>query len=314
MEKVVCNLCGSDKYEVVYANLPDRLLQRREVTSTLVRCLCCGLIYQNPRPTLKEIGQHYPPEYEAYHYHSELNHQSTLSRWAAEYGIAKRRRYVTRYKRLGTLLDVGCGTGLFLKGMKQSGCWELWGIEPSMQAAEVARQLGFRVFTATLQEVDLPEQYFDVVTLWDVIEHLHDPASALRQIANVLKPDGILVIRTPNFESWEARLFGPYWSGLEPPRHLFVFTPRTLEAMLAKTGFRILHRDCRSGGYMVFVRSVQFRLADTALGAQQKDVLIKVLRHPLMRTLTAPLFTFSSLGLRGAQVVVVASRSLSLPA
>lgn len=308
MENVVCNLCGSSEYVVLYSNLPDRLLQRREVTSTLVRCRRCGLIYQNPRPSLQEIGQHYPSEYNAYHYHQELHQQNVLRRLAAEYGIAKRRRYITRYKQTGTLLDVGCGTGLFLRSMIQQGSWEVWGIEPNAQAAEVTQQMGIHVITAKLEEAELPERYFDVVTMWDVIEHLHNPSGALRKMASILKPEGILVIRTPNFDSWEARLFGMHWSGLEPPRHLFIFTPYTLAAMLAQAGFSILHQDCRSGGYMVFVRSVQYRLEDTSLNVQFRGVLLKMLYHPLMRAIASPFFTLGSLGLRGSQMVVIASK------
>lgn len=287
------------------------LLRRKTVTTTLVRCCQCGLVYQQPRPTPDEIVQHYPPEYNAYHYHRELRQRSVFGRWATKYGIAKRCRYITRYKQAGVLLDVGCATGLFLEGMRRRGRWELWGLEPSVHAAEVARQMGFRVITSTLETADLPEGYFDVVTMWDVIEHLHDPAGALRHIARILKPNGILVIRTPNLDSWEARLFGPYWSGLEPPRHLFIFTPRTLGAMLAQANFTVLHQDCRSGGYMVFLRSLQFKLSDAPLNSHLQAALFRVLYHPAARVIAAPVFTLSSLRLRGAQMVTIASVSQS---
>lgn len=313
VEHVTCNLCGSDDDAVLYADLPDMLLQRKEVTATLVRCRRCSLIYQNPRPTLGEMGQHYPSHYDAYHYDRELRQRNWLKRWAAEYGIDKRCRYVTRYKQSGALLDIGCATGLFLDGMRRRGNWELLGLEPSAPAAEAARRLGLRVITGTLEETDFPTGHFDVVTLWDVIEHLHDPAGALRRIARILKPGGILVIRTPNFDSWEARLFGRYWAGLEPPRHLFVFTPQTLGAMLAQAGFAIRHQDCRSGGYMAFLRSVQFRLTFTRLSDRPRTLLMRVLYHPLARAIAAPFFTLSSLGLRGGQMVLITSTTSESP-
>ncbi|MFN3705027.1 MAG: class I SAM-dependent methyltransferase, partial [Thermoflexales bacterium] len=189
--------------------------------------------------------------------------------------------------------------------------WDLLWLEPSSPAAEAARRLGLRVITGTLEETDFSARCFDAVTLWDVIEHLHDPAGALRRIARILKPDGILVIRTPNFDSWEARLFGRYWAGLEPPRHLFVFTPRTLGAMLAQAGFAIRHQDCRSGGYMAFLRSVQFRLTFSCLSDRLRALLMGVLYHPLARAIAAPFFTLSSLGLKGGQMVLVASPTSS---
>ncbi|MFN3706623.1 MAG: class I SAM-dependent methyltransferase, partial [Thermoflexales bacterium] len=173
MEYVTCNLCGSDDYAVLYAGLPDMLLQREGVTATLVQCRRCGLIYQNPRPTPAEMKPHYPSHYSAYHYDREVRQRNWLKRWAAEYGIDKRCRYVTRYKQSGALLDVGCATGLFLEGMRRRGDWHLLGLEPSAPAAEAERRMGLRVLTGTFEETDFPSRCFDVVNLRDMIEHPH---------------------------------------------------------------------------------------------------------------------------------------------
>ncbi len=311
MESVVCNLCGSHEAKVLHAHLPDMLLQQNGTTATLVQCCRCGLIYQNPRPTREEIKHHYPDRYDAYHYGDEqgtARRHGRLTRQAVEYGIAKRCRYVTRHKQEGTLLDVGCATGLFLQGMRKRGSWEVYGVEPSEYAAASARQSGLQVITGTLDDVTFPNHTFDVVTMWDVIEHVHDPLGTLQQVARLLKPGGLLVIRTPNYDSWDARLFGRYWSGFEPPRHLYIFTPSTIESALTKTGFVTISMDCRSGGYMVFLLSLRFRLSHSRLGPVTQRRLLTWLYHPVARLLAAPAFTLSGLGLKGPQMVVVARR------
>lgn len=310
MEYVICNLCGSSESSVLYTDLPDMLLKRSEITSTLVKCCNCGLIYQNPRPTREEIRQHYPDRYDSYNHRSETLKRDKLSRWAADYGIAKRCHYVTRYKRGGLLLDIGCSTGLFLSGMHKHGRWQLYGLEPSDYAASIARQHGLEVITGTLDEITFPTESFDVVTMWDVFEHMHDPLNTLQRIAQILKPDGIILIRTPNFDSWDARLFGRYWSGLEPPRHLYIFTPHTLHKVLGLAGFKTIYQDCRSGGYMVFLLSLRFRLAQSQLSLRFQERLLKVLYHPIMRILVSPAFTLGSIGLKGPQMVVIATREL----
>ncbi|MCL6511243.1 MAG: class I SAM-dependent methyltransferase [Anaerolineae bacterium] len=308
MERVACNLCGSQESMVLYADLPDMLLRRREVTATLVRCCACGLIYQNPRPTREEIGQHYPDRYDSYNYRDDVRKGCALSRWAAAYGIAKRCRYVTRHKRGGVLLDVGCSTGLFLQGMRKHGYWQLCGVEPSNYAASIARQKGLEVITGTLENTAFPAESFDAVTMWDVIEHVHDPLGTLHYLAHILRPDGLLVIRTPNFDSWDARLFGPYWSGFEPPRHLHIFTPHTISAALKQCGFTPIQIDCRSGGYMAFLLSLRFKLSYSRMSSQSQERLLRLLYHPISRMLAAPIFTLSGMGLKGPQMVVVAAR------
>jgi ubiquinone/menaquinone biosynthesis C-methylase UbiE len=308
METVACNLCGNTT-AAAYYHLTDLLLEREQITTQLVQCTQCGLIYQNPRPTLDEMGQHYPQEYESYAATS-ANKPSWLMRKAFAVGVDKRCRTITRYQTGGKLLDVGCAAGNFLHGMQRYPQWELYGLEINEYAAQTARdEYGLNVTTGTIESAAFPDNFFDAITLWDVLEHLHDPLASLNEIRRILKPGGMLVMRMPNGESWDARLFGPYWAGLDAPRHLYVFDRATLSALLKKADLPIKHFSCQIGSYPTFVLSVRFWLKARGVSAQQRQRISRVLYHPIARMVSVPFFWLYSLGLRGPLLIVTAQKA-----
>ena len=308
MEQVVCNLCGSTEAMTRYV-LPDWLLERKDVVATFVECKYCGLVYQNPRPTLAEMPQHYPPQYQMYQPVSEGDTASGLLNFAIRYGIAKRVRFVTRYRRAGRLLDVGCATGVFLQGVRSTGQWEVEGVEMSEYAAQTARDLyHLQVYQGTLEQAAFADESFDAVTLWDVLEHLHDPRASLCEIRRILKSDGILVLRVPNASGWDARLFGRYWAGFEPPRHLYVFTPATLNALLAETGYSAVNWTSGIAAYTTFLQSVLLWTKAQSVPSPARERFVRFLHHPVMRLATVPIFYLGGLGVRGPQVVVTAKK------
>jgi SAM-dependent methyltransferase len=309
MEYTLCAVCGSSDTSQLFT-LPDYLLDRKDVQATFVRCQSCGLVYQNPRPTPDEMSQHYPPEYESYSTPDDTGNASWLLQQAIQLGLRKRGRFITRHKQSGRLLDIGCATGFFLNGMRAQGQWDLYGVEISPYAARVAQEkYGLNVRIGTLEDAAFPDNFFDVVTLWDVLEHLHEPVKSLQEIHRVLKPDGLLVFRVPNLASLDARLFGPFWAGLDPPRHLYVFSPRTVETLLHKTGFSSLEQSSASGNYPTFLLSVRFWLNGREFPSRQKALLTTFLYHPVMRILSGPIFYLRSGGLRGPQMIVIGKKA-----
>jgi SAM-dependent methyltransferase len=145
------------------------------------------------------------------------------------------------------LLDVGCYTGIFVEIAGRHG-WDARGVEPSQWAVEQAQARGLRVMQGTLDTADLPGAHFDVVTMWDVIEHLTDPRGALERVHGLLKPGGLLVVHTIDLDSLFARLMGPRWPWLME-MHLYYFSRRSLRAMLEVCGFRVLD-DRPQGRYL----------------------------------------------------------------
>lgn len=308
MESVTCNLCQHDEAALVF-EVRDWLLNKPENTSRLVRCQNCGLIYQNPRPTPEEIGQFYPPEYENFEVDQEKNKSSRLMQRVMQYGINKRRRAVLREKTSGSLLDVGCATGIFLETMRAAPGWQLKGVEISDHAASIAReQKNLDVVTGTLEQAKFADSQFDVVTLWDVLEHLHDPAGSLKEIRRILKPGGVLVFRVPNGGSLDARLFGPYWAGLEPPRHLFVFDQKTLTAFLSNAGFTVKRMSCEIGSYPTFVLSLRFWMTGRGITYERRERISRLLYSPFARAITVPLFYLIGLFKKGPLLTVTACR------
>ena len=307
MEKVICNYCG-DPNSIDLYTLTDLLLERKDIQSKFVQCQSCGLIYQNPRLTQNEIQQHYPPEYESFTQNIIDNNVPWLLKKAYSYGIKKRSRVVTREKNGGRILDVGCATGTFLRGMQEIPGWDVVGVEINPHAANIARENQLEVFNGTLEEAKFPSMHFDSVTLWDVLEHIHDPMASLHEIHRVLKPGGILVIRVPNSSSRDAKWFGPNWAGWDAPRHLYVFNAKTLGKMLKTNGFQVLNMSCEIGSYPTFVLSLRFWLYDRKVSIEIRQKITKWLYHPITRIISAPLFYILGLRLRGPLITVTATK------
>lgn len=307
MEFIKCNLCGSSDTKEYYT-LPDYLLQRFEIQTTLVKCQQCGLVYQNPRFTPDEMLDHYPAEYDSY---NSDNKRTVKKSWllsrAIDYGVRKRCQFVIQYKKSGDLLDVGCATGIFLNGMQQYPGWEVQGVEISSYAAEVATsQYGLNVFRGTLEQARYPDQSFDVVTLWDVLEHLHDPVASLGEIHRILKHQGLLVLRVPNLDSLDAHFFGRCWAGLDAPRHLYVFSRHTLIKTLDLAGFASKKISTYYGSYPKFVLSTGFWLVDRGVAPSKRRIIIKILNHPMAKLASTPLFFFSGRLFQGPYMTLAA--------
>ncbi len=254
-----CDRCGTEEGVELFTG-PDRLHylpgQFRVVT-----CPTCGWIRQNPRPTADAIGYYYPMDYANFIGAIE-DEPSRLRQWDRRYGILKRRRAVERFQPGGRVLDVGCATGLFLHEM-QLGGWEVQGVEPTAEAAAYARErFGLPVAVGRLREAALPAASFDAITFWDVLEHLQTPWADLQEAVRLLKPGGLLVVRIPNQESWEARHFGPLWLGWDLPRHLYFFPRPALLAALEELGLTLVDSRCVATSYAAFMLTLQFYLEE----------------------------------------------------
>jgi SAM-dependent methyltransferase len=241
MEHVRCNLCGSDDAAVVYPSTLKQSGDWRAFRCThsgygthppIVRCRRCGLVYTDPRPDGIDILETYQavedPLYIEEREGRVLTFEHHLKPLEQLAGAPDGR----------PLLDVGAYTGVFVEIAAQHG-WDAWGVEPSRWAVERARSRGLQVVQGTLETANLPAGHFDVLTMWDVIEHLTDPREALSQAHRLLAPDGLLVVHTIDIESLFARLMGASWPWLME-MHIYYFSRRTLRAMLERCGFQVL--------------------------------------------------------------------------
>ena len=136
------------------------------------------------------------------------------------------------------LLDFGCGAGLFLHRMHKRG-WQVVGLDLSEKVVQQVREeLKLTALVGTLPHPDLPPSSFDLVTLWHSLEHVHQPLEVLNEVNRLLAPGGKVLVAVPNIDSAPFSWFGPFWYGLDVPRHLTHFTPATLKKMLDRAGFK----------------------------------------------------------------------------
>lgn len=243
-ENITCILCGTDEYSTLFSEPPFRI----------VRCTECGLVYTLPRlPTARilemyQVGYWRSAEARNFGYTDYLRDRDRYLRT-----FRLRSKVIDRYKpSTGRVLDIGCAAGFFLKVMQGKG-WETTGVELSALMADFARsELELNnIFTGTLDEQQFDAQSFDVITLWDVIEHLEDPRALLTAAKRLLKDDGILVLETQNVESVFARLMGRRWHHYKFEEHLWHFSPKTLSAMLGLESFSVAEMSSRRAGKFV---------------------------------------------------------------
>ncbi|MBI2838816.1 MAG: class I SAM-dependent methyltransferase [Acidobacteria bacterium] len=262
-----CPLCSSPRRELIYAGLRDRVFFCAPGEWTMHRCTDCGTGYLDPRPDPTTIASayvryltHEPPscvgelprsvwrhrrlsQTNAYlntTYGYELTPASALA--PSRLGLGRRLRadMSVRFLRTtgpaGRVFDLGCGNGEFLLRMRAAG-WEIRGAEPDPTSAALAIAMGVPVHVGLVEPGVLPDGHFDAVTLSHVLEHLPDPLATLRLCRQALKPGGVLYVATPNLASLGHARFGADWLGLDPPRHLVLFTPRSLRRTIELAGF-----------------------------------------------------------------------------
>jgi SAM-dependent methyltransferase len=227
----ICDHAGAEEW----LRGPDRLHGRQE-PYTLVRCPACSLVWLSNPPKPAEMHRHYT---DAYHRLISAGGQNSPERWR------DRSAALTQWKRTGALLDLGCSSGSFLEFMG-SESWKLYGVEMSAEGARTAEgRSNAQVFAGDILDAPFPRESFDVITCFDVLEHLYEPRRVMARVGEWLKPGGIFYVLVPNVDSAEARVFGSYWHGLELPRHLFHYSPASLKFLAESAGLREVSLETR---------------------------------------------------------------------
>ena len=204
-------------------------------TFQLVRCRCCGQVVTTPVPP--DIGRYYPVGY----YGDKAGRRfPAVMEWLQEKLYAWRSRQVLRRlnQKNARVLDIGCGRGLLLRAFQQQGC-DVTGTEFSDDACRFAREvLKLPVRVGLVQELSFPDNSFDVVVMWHVLEHVSDSRPTLAEVGRILRPGGLFLVAVPNFGSPEARLTQAGWFHLDIPRHLSHHTPASLSQVLREAGLQ----------------------------------------------------------------------------
>jgi len=203
----------------------------------IVECASCGLVYVGEDPTQIDFAQLYGEAY--YRGGTDQVFANYLGEESVRRASARRRVWGLRWlKWRGRLLDVGCAAGFFL--VEAQRCYDVQGVEVSEFSSRFARErFGLGVHTGTLQAAALPAESFDLITLWDVIEHVPDPGPVLAECRRLLKPDGRIVLTTGDFGSAYAQRRASQWHLLAPPWHLYYFSRHTLRRLAERAGRQV---------------------------------------------------------------------------
>lgn len=231
MKKEACPYCGSEKQKL-FMTTKDWNWDTSGVFC-LVRCEICSLVFLSPAPDVDELKTYYPKNY--YTRASGLVELTEEMFRSLERGYSYRLKFIRKFQNPGRVLDVGCGDGHFLNFLKVRR-WDTWGVEMSEMACGYAvEKLGLekdKIVCSDFMAVNLPEKYFDLVTINDVLEHLSEPVKILERCFQLLKLGGGIYIQVPNFNSLGRRIFGSHWIHIDAPRHQIHFTSKTLNRFL----------------------------------------------------------------------------------
>lgn len=209
----------------------------------ICRCASCGMIYVDPRVRTEDIFDIYRDEY--FHHGKQGGYENyeltaplrvkTFERWYHEL-----EPYLPPHREAA--LDIGCAAGYFLELLKQRGWQRVEGMELNRPMLTELRGRGFEVFDVPLEQF-VPKRKYQLITLFDVLEHLPDINNDFEKLRAMLDDDGIVALVTPDFSSMQRKLFGRRWFQFKPREHIYYFTPQTLEKIAQKHGFSIVHRQ-----------------------------------------------------------------------
>ena len=235
-------VCGNERCVPLF-RASDRLYHTTSREFAVVRCGECGLVRLDPQPAPEELRQYYP---DSYWFAPDQSAASRLEEAYRRLVLRDHVRFVERALRhssaRGPLLDVGSGGGLFLGLMRQRG-FRAMGLDFSREAAAIAwRRQSAPAVCAMLENAPFAAESLAGVTMFHVLEHLYDPRAYLNAARDLLAPDGRLVVQVPNLASWQFRLLGRSWNGVDVPRHLFDFRARDVEKLMEQCGFEVLRR------------------------------------------------------------------------
>jgi len=258
-----CPVCKSKKIEICYTDIynltvsPDRF--------SVLKCTECSHAFTFPVPDLNSITHFYGEDYYSYNVNIDEFNNKTKFRIKKWLYTSDNRNLPSRVLRkiIGNqiaifpdikksdeklkILDIGCGNGAFLSFMKALNL-ETYGVEISSKAIEIARRNGHQVLMGTIEDALFPDDFFDIITMNNVLEHLQDPLSALKKLNRFLKPGGELIICVPNFNSLSRKAFGKVWDGLAIPWHFHHFSMKSLKKATESVNFinseeKYIYRD-----------------------------------------------------------------------
>jgi len=224
----VCPICDSPDISFVF-KAEDKTVSRQ--TFQIWQCNSCTARFTQDVPEERHIGAYYRSSNYISHSNTSKGLVNKLYHSVRSVTLRSKRKLVEAYATKGNLIDMGAGTGAFASAMQKSG-WNVTGLEPDASARSNAKK-DFNIELLTGQEIfGLEHDHYDVITLWHVLEHVHQLHIYLGLFFTLLKKNGILVVAVPNYTSYDAQVYKQNWAAYDVPRHLYHFSPASMEYLL----------------------------------------------------------------------------------
>lgn len=231
-----CPWCGNPTEKHVL-DLKDYFLSKEDFK--IMECSHCGLRFTTPRPGPDAIGRYYQSDEYYSHQENKKGLVPRIYEFVKSFNIKHKASLAISGLPVGKMLDIGCGVGDFLVYLQKQG-WEVQGVEPSEAAKKIAEtRLGF-LPKSPLEYASFPDQSFDVITMWHVLEHVDDLHFQTSELVRLLKPGGRLIIALPNFQSFDCQYYKDKWAAWDVPRHLNHFAPDVIRDIITSLGFQVI--------------------------------------------------------------------------
>lgn len=265
-----CPLCKSGLF-LNLREVKDHSISKE--TFLLCQCSKCQLIFTNPRPDKESIHEYYQSQDYISHQDKSNNLTNFIYKNVRRITIKQKINWLNQFNKLkGNLLDIGCGTGYFLEAAKKSQ-WSVRGIEPDKTARKLAKKKKLKV-EAEISEV-YKKDHYHCITLFHVLEHVHELRKTGKQLVRMLKSQGILMIAVPNYDSFDAKYYEEKWAGLDVPRHLYHFTQNTMEYFANEMNLDIEAKiPMKFDSYYVSLLSEKYKNENSSLFQQYKNGLL----------------------------------------
>lgn len=232
-----CLVCGSSNIELLF-ECSDHFVSHENFE--LAKCSNCGFIFTGNAPKQSEIAAYYKSDAYISHSNTQKGLINKMYHIVRNLMLRKKWRLISRLSKGKVLLDIGCGTGYFPNYMKQKG-YESYGMEIDENARKFAAEnFGIKVSSPDELLTQSHKSAYDIITLWHVLEHIYDTDTYMNWIHESLKDDGTLLIAIPNCSSYDAKTYKKYWAAYDVPRHIWHFTPDTLNMFISTYKFRLV--------------------------------------------------------------------------
>lgn len=234
----LCPVCGSAGISRVF-KVKDNTASQEYFE--IYHCSNCQARFTQNAPSEASIGEYYRSEDYISHTDTSKGLINRVYQTVRNISLNQKRKLIEKTTGLakGNLLDVGSGTGYFASTMKKAG-WQVTGLEPDAGARKVAEQTHSLMLSPVTELFNLPTNNFDAITLWHVLEHVHDLKRYVAMFKKLLNERGKLFIAVPNYTSYDAKSYGSNWAAYDVPRHLYHFTPQTMQWLMKEQGLKII--------------------------------------------------------------------------